>query len=117
MEKTIEQWYELLPEPIRSEALEARKKAEARNPSLYPKGERTESLCDALYDGFSWEIDGGDYGKWIAIHRRAKAGEFDPKPTATPIDLAPFIDTITAICERIAELEGKLDAITKILNP
>lgn len=116
MEKTIEQWFDMLPEPIRSEALEARRIGSERNPDFYRIGKTTENLHEALDFGFNWEIDGYPYDKWDSIYRRAKSGEFDPKPTATPTDLDAAIATITSMRERIAELEAKLDAVRKAVN-
>lgn len=98
MEKTIEEWYEMFPEPIRSEALEARRKAIARG-SSYSNDKTAESIEDAIVNGFGWYPDGGSRDKWREICDRAEAGEFD-KPQATDIDAR-----IASMEARIAELE------------
>ena len=69
MEKTIKEWLETLPEPIRTEALE-----NAYNSAI---GYLRHSLSSALSDAFWWadSIQGSDY--WEDIYDRAEAGEFN----------------------------------------
>lgn len=94
-ERPIREWYDMLPEPERTEANAARDRAEARGDNHYSRCKTAYDLAEAI-DGFDWEIDGGDYDKWQAIHRRAKAGK-----SITP----PEVDRLRA---RVAELEGAL---------
>ena len=98
MERLIEDLLGDLPEPIRSEALEARRKAVERGDNIYSDCHTASDYAEAL-DGFDWDIDGGDSVKWQAICRRAAAGEFDG-----PSEL----DRLRA---RVAELEGFLHRI------
>lgn len=69
--KPILEWYEDLPEPIRSQAIEN------YNPNYAPKNTDVENLHDAIDLGFWWmsSPEGDKY--WHDISTRAEAGEFD----------------------------------------
>lgn len=64
--KTLE-WYEQLPEPIKSQAT-------ANFNSYFTS---CESLPEAIIKGFDWHDsnEGDEY--WAKVHYRAKSGEFD----------------------------------------
>ena len=67
MTKKTTEWYEQLPEPIRSQA--------TANFNNYFTS--SESLPEAIMRGFDWidSKEGDEY--WARVHYRAKSGEFD----------------------------------------
>jgi hypothetical protein len=70
MSKTAKEWFEQLPEPYRTQALE-------NCTSDY----EDISLSEAIFGGFVWQLtpQGNEY--WLGIRNRAKQGEFDmPQP-------------------------------------
>ena len=71
MKKTILEWYEHLPEPIRSQAFE--------------NYDAVEGLCDtlslAILDGFNWAASPQGQQYWNSIHDR-----FDKAELITPIE-------------------------------
>ena len=69
MEKTIKEWLETLPEPIRTEALE-----NAGELFSYPK---FHSLVDAIYGAFEWDLTKQGWKYWENVRIRAEAGEFN----------------------------------------
>jgi hypothetical protein len=93
MERLIEDLLGELPEPIRSEALDARRKAVERGNNVYSRRKTAKDHAEAI-DSFDWHRDGGDDDKWYDIYRRADAGEFNG-----PSEL----DRLRA---RVAELEA-----------
>lgn len=96
MEKKIEEWYEQLPEPIRSQALENRR--------LFPLTYETAiSPSDALFYGFHWIETPQGYEHWDNIYKRALNGEFD-KP-----EEPDYKDQIEQLKARIKELEDKYE--------
>lgn len=97
-ERPIREWYDLLPEPLRTEANAARDRAEARGDNAYSRCKTAYDLAEAIY-GFDWYVDGGDFDKWERIHDRAVAGEFDGPSEA---------DRLRA---RVAELEKELQSV------
>lgn len=101
MERLIEDLLGELPEPIRSEALEARRKAVERGNDWYSNCKTASKHAEAIDYGFDWHMDGGDDDKWYDIYRRADAGEFNG-PTE--------LDRLRA---RVAELEGALETLTE----
>ena len=75
--KPAKEWFEQLPEPVRSQAIA----------NIIFDKDFFEDLSDTLFGAFAWEgtIQGGDY--WHNIHSRCLRGEFAPKEPeqATPI--------------------------------
>ena len=70
-EKTIKEWFQALPEPMRSQAL---KNADNRNA-------KESSLAQAILGGFGWSESAEGVTYWVDIKDRAESGEFDkPKP-------------------------------------
>lgn len=69
-QKTIKEWFETLPEPIRSQALENAKWA------LFMV---CKDLETAIYEGFSWNRTPKDqgYDYWESITTRVSSGEFN----------------------------------------
>ena len=67
--KTIKQWLETLPSPIREKAL--------ANLYIGKEDKEEENLSDALCEGFGWREakEGKDY--WKAINKIIQAGDFD----------------------------------------
>ena len=85
--KPILEWYEQLPEPIRSQAI-----------ANYDGTEMdVESLHDAIFSGIHWRKtpEGDDY--WSDIHTKAEDGEFD-KP-----DLAKSITQLEATLKKVQQ--------------
>jgi hypothetical protein len=66
MKKTAKEWFEQLPEPYRTQALE----------NCTAKGEE-DSLSEAIFGGFIWSLTPQGYGYWSDIKLRAIRGEFD----------------------------------------
>lgn len=89
--KPILEWYEQLPEPIRSQAIE--------NYDSYFK--YAKSLYESIVFGFkcSKTEQGRDY--WIDIRNRAKKGEFD--------------DPIEKLKQLITKLEERQEQFEKLL--
>lgn len=71
MKKTILEWYEQLPEPIRSQATE---NYNGNSGLVYNR-------ASAIMYGFNWTISPQGYSYWNEIYKRAKQGELD-----TPIE-------------------------------
>ena len=69
MEKTIEQWFQELPEPYRTKALE-----NCKSPN---DNEVVETLSTAIAVGFLWQDtpEGEDY--WSEVNETLVADEFD----------------------------------------
>lgn len=67
--KTIKEWFETLPEPIRSQAIINTRVCDLIN--------RENSLSEAIWNSFIWEktFEGLDY--WKDIADRAEAGDFN----------------------------------------
>jgi hypothetical protein len=76
MTKTIKQWLSELPEPYRTEALHNLEVC----PWYGPEAAK-DSLSEALSIGFWWDCTKRGLDYWLAIYIRARAGEFDIKPT------------------------------------
>jgi hypothetical protein len=75
--KTILEWYEELPEPIRSQAIAN------YDPIYRDNNSEANSLRNAIIDGFSWgrSTEGFDY--WNDIDNKALAVHYD-KSTNPP---------------------------------
>jgi len=73
MEKTVKEWYNQLPEPVRSQAIK-----NCERPDMV-----VDSLLDALIEGFYWFDTPQDGDYWWDIYCRAKDGEFDNPPPIT----------------------------------
>lgn len=71
--KPVEEWYKMLPEPYRSQALEAKRN---NPPTALHKATHARSICDALINGFDWE-DAGGFNKWHAIYCKIQRGEIE----------------------------------------
>lgn len=71
MKKTILEWYEHLPEPIRSQAIENYDGTESM----------PDSIDSAINEGFFWDLTREGCNYWENIYNRALNGEFD-----TPIE-------------------------------
>jgi len=69
MEKTIKEWLETLPEPIRTEAL-------ANMGPLCHKV-TVDSLHQSVNEAFVWEFTPQGYNYWDVASYRAEAGEFN----------------------------------------
>ena len=76
MTKTIKQWLSELPEPYRTEALHNLEVCPWYGPEA-----ASDSLSEALSTGFWWDCTKQGLDYWLAIYIRARAGEFDIKPT------------------------------------
>ena len=106
MKKTAKEWYQQLPEPIRSEAIaEWEKKTSVRWNDLF------NSLADALMGGFCWHdspqyINDSNY--WANIHNRIERGEFD-KPTQNLHGWIPVGERLPT--KKDADMEGVVLAI------
>jgi len=71
-EKTAKEWFEQLPEPIRTQAIENTKHAQP-----YTGDNIFESLYSALFGGFNWDLTKQGEEYWNRIADRAYRGEFD----------------------------------------
>ena len=79
--KTIREWFNELPEPFRTQALQASTERRLG----YPAG----SMANAIDEGFAWTItqQGGNY--WSAIHNKCWAIEDEQrrfKHESTPLE-------------------------------
>ena len=74
-EKTILEWYELLPEPIRSQAIDNYDEIEIISTSLHA----------AIEDGFSWTFSNEKWDYWNEIREKAFCGDYATKPTTETI--------------------------------
>ena len=74
MKKTAKEWYQQLPEPIRSEAIENWNKSD-----ITGKGDLLECLPDSL-EAFWWDWTPQLFDYWKDIKDRARNGEFN-QPT------------------------------------
>lgn len=97
--KPILEWYEQLPEPIRSQAIENYDPewAEFYNGTA-------PSQADAISSGFIWEETkekGQGWHYWFNLQQRAEAGEFDD-----PIEKLKLL--ITQLEERQEQFEKLL---------
>lgn len=84
--KPILEWYEQLPEPIRSQAID----------NYDGQFEFASSSAAAICDGFDWsltKIKGQGVEQWLEIYNRAERGEFD--------------DPITKLHQLITKLEER----------
>lgn len=72
--KPILTWYDQLPEPIRSQAIE---NYDADYANYHNKSEETDSDHEAIASGFYWGLTKQGYRYWNDIHDRAAKGEFD----------------------------------------
>jgi len=81
-EKTVLEWLEMLPEPIRSQAIE-----NWENDNEYEPSAMRPTLANALALAFDWGGTPKDQGYeyWRNIKDRARSGEFD-----TLADLIPW---------------------------
>ncbi len=76
--KTIKQWLETLPSPIKEKALDNLIKDDREDM-------RSESLSDALSEAFDWYwVKEGD-GYWRAVKTLSQAGDFDKKEEEQPL--------------------------------
>jgi len=69
MEKTIEQWFQELPEPYRTKALE--------NCTSPIDNEMVGSMMDALASGFLWQDTPEGEAYWDDVFLTIQANEFD----------------------------------------
>ncbi len=70
MSKTIQEWYQDLPEPIRSQAI--------TNATKEGRGEvEAESLSQAVAIGFAWSETPERYPYWDDVCTRIITGEFN----------------------------------------
>jgi hypothetical protein len=74
--KPILEWFELLPEPYRSQAIE-NYNPEWEKKSV--KGINGNEVADSLDCGFQFEKTPQGFKYWLAIFNRALSGEFDKK--------------------------------------
>jgi len=75
MKKSAKEWFEHLPEPIRSQAVENWEDSRREE-----KHDKFNSLVEAL-DTFPWAKTSQGFSYWNLINFRAKLGEFDqPEP-------------------------------------
>ena len=92
--KTILEWYEELPEPIRSQAI-------ANYDGEYLVA---DSLTNAISRGFYWgkSPEGQDY--WQDIENKAEEGEYDPPPTPLEQSLSDLTKTLEEMKEAIEQV-------------
>lgn len=97
MTKNTTEWYEQLPEPIRSQA--------TANFNNYFTS--CESLPEAIIKGFDWNDsnEGDEY--WAKVHYRAKCGEFD-KPKLSNEELQKSFDEAIASAKEAIEAMNEL---------
>lgn len=101
MERTIEEWLGMLPEPYRSKALVEREKTSEHHNA----NKTAKDLIEALEDGFSWEFSSDGFEYWIRVRDRAEAGEFDAMPQEhMPPDKLSISDHLKAIEGHLAEI-------------
>ena len=93
--KPILEWYQELPEPIRSQAIENYDHDFASRVNGM-----ASSYRQAISSGFSWKTKQGVY-YWLDIHERAESGEFD-----TPL---------TKLHLLIAKLEERQEQFEKLI--
>lgn len=67
--KKIIDWFDLLPEEIRMRAL--------CNTSLTDLYKKSDSLHNAVHDGFYWITDKHEtFGYWLDVFRKARDGQY-----------------------------------------
>ena len=79
--KTVKQWLETLPEPIRSQALRG----------MFPKNADriSPSARHAILAGVDWFRSPEDVDYWTNIYIRAGAGEFDKQQPVSETQISP----------------------------
>ena len=76
MKKTIKQWLETLPSPIKEKAL--------ANLNKCVEDIGAENLINALSEGFEWSETEEGYDYWHSVDTLAQAGDFDLEEKTFP---------------------------------
>jgi hypothetical protein len=102
--KTILEWYEELPEPIRSQAIAN------YDPSFYNE-EQVSSISYAIYLGFNWwgtpKSEGLDY--WVGIGRKADNGVYNkPQP--------PLEQSLSDLTKTLEEMKEAIESVRKAIG-
>ena len=78
-EKTILEWFNQLPEPYMSQAIE-----NAKNNDQFYGNEIVGSLAEAIGLGFIWHETPQNFSYWNSVHADVKNGEFHLPPIPWP---------------------------------
>ncbi len=105
--KPILEWYEELPEPIRSQAIAN------HDPSFYGDADEAPSRSDAISEGFSWKQSPQGHNHWEAVHDKAEAGHYDKPPTTIEQALSDLTKTLEEMKESIEQVRKAIGNETK----
>ena len=99
--KTILEWYEELPEPIRSQAIAN------YDPSYRNMSEEVKSLSEAFIDGFSWGRSNEGFTYWNDIDDKAENGDYDKSPLEQSLsDLTKSLEEMKEAIESVRKAIG-----------
>jgi hypothetical protein len=97
--KTILEWYEELPEPIRSQAIAN------NNLSDFKK---SSSLERAIQEAFLWDDTPEGFDYWFVISNKAKAGEYDTQPTLE--------QSLSYLTKTLEEMKEAIESVRKAIG-
>ena len=104
--KPILEWYEELPEPIRSQAI-------ANYDPSFSEVDEIESRSEAIGEGFDWSKSPQGHNHWEAVHDKAEAGHYDKPPTTIEQALSDLTKTLEEMKESIEQVRKAIGNETK----
>lgn len=99
--KPILEWYEELPEPIRSQAIAN------YDPEFY-RDSMAESLVKAIGAGFNWEESPEKDDYWEEIYDLAESGDYDK---TTPLEQA-----LSDLTKTLVEVQESIEQVRKAIR-
>jgi hypothetical protein len=99
--KTILEWYEELPEPIRSQAI-------ANYDPSYSEADETSSKSESIKRGFNWYRSPQENHYWEEVHNKAEAGEYD---TPTPLE-----QSLSDLTKTLEEMKEAIESVRKAIG-
>jgi hypothetical protein len=95
--KTILEWYEELPEPIRSQAI--------KNCDRCLR--EVDSLTNAISRGFEWEPSPEKHDYWHDVYSKAEVGKY-PTP--------PLEQSLSDLTKTLEEMKEAIESVRKAIG-
>jgi hypothetical protein len=99
--KPILEWYEELPEPIRSQAI-------ANYDPSFSEVDEIESLSEAIGEGFNWMPSPQEHHYWEEVHNKAEAGEYTPQSTLE--------QSLSDLTKTLEEMKEAIELVKKAIG-
>ena len=99
--KPILEWYEELPEPIRSQAI-------ANYDPKFCNSLRVESQSVAIARGFNWDKSPQGFDYWNNIDSKALRGDYDPQHTIE--------QSLSNLTKTLEEMKESIEQVRKAIR-